>query len=652
MNTPSGRIFHLKNAFVNKYRTQKPDFGFNGLGELVYRRTYSRLQSDGTREEWYETIRRVVEGAFSIQKKWMVQIGLEWNEARAQEEAEDMYDRFFTMKCLPPGRGLYCCGSALTTERGAYGALNNCAFISTASDQASFDPAEVFCFIQDFSMLGVGIGFDTEGAGLIDVVKPGKATQHVVQDSREGWVESLRALLNSFFKGTSFPIFDYSEVRPAGELIRGFGGVSQGPQPLQDLHEGVVSTLQPLVGSKMTSTAIVDIGNLIGKCVIAGNVRRSAEIAIGDPSDNDFLELKDYAKNPQRAAFGWASNNSVSCSLGEDYDRIAKSIHLNGEPGDWRVKGANPCVEQSLESAELCCLVETFPNRANDLADYLESIKTAINYAKTVTLCATSNARTNEVMLRNRRIGCSMSGLAQFLAKHSIEELRKWCEAAYQVCKDMDVRLSERWCVPQSIKITSIKPSGTVSLLAGATPGVHFPESNFYIRRVRVASDSELLVPLERAGYPVEDCVYTAKTKVVSIPVSVGDSVRVASDVSMWEQVSIAAFLQRYWADNQVSCTVTFDPETEGDDIVHALNLYQYSLKGISFLPRAKTGTTYPQSPYEAISDEQYQEMAAALRPVKYVTHTVEAVSGLDDDESVIPDSERFCDGEKCLRQL
>lgn len=309
--------------------------------------------------------------------------------------------------------------------------------------------------------------------------------------------------------------------------------------------------------------------------------------------------------------------------------------------------------EQSLESFELCNLVETFPHRAVDLEDYLASVRASMLYAKTVTLSATSNPKSNHVMLRNRRIGCSMSGIAQFIAARGIETLRQWCQAAYEIAKETDEVLSERWCIPRSIKITSIKPSGTVSLLAGATPGIHFPESEFYLRRVRIAADSDLLPPLIAAGYHTETCVYGGEnTKVVDFPVAV-EGVRTAASVSMWEQLSMAAFLQRVWADNQISATVTFDPETEGHQISHALDIFQYLLKGVSFLPRDPTRVVYAQAPYEPITKEEYEAKMASLKPVEYTNNrTLRVDEGLDDDESIIPEAEKFCTGDHCVRKV
>ena len=143
--------------------------------------------------------------------------------------------------------------------------------------------------------------------------------------------------------------------------------------------------------------------------------------------------------------------------------------------------------------------------------------------------------------------------------------MTEWSEAGYQHLKLVDQRLSDEFKVNQSIKLTSIKPSGTVSLLAGVTPGVHFPHSSTYIRRIRLSQKSELLEPLEKAGYRIEDDEMAGPgTKVVEIPVSLGSRVKTLKEIRIRKQLEIAALLQRHWADNQVSCTVTLDPETEG----------------------------------------------------------------------------------------
>lgn len=552
----------------------------------------------------------------------------------------------FNMKFLPPGRGLWAMGTAIVHKKNLSAALNNCAFVST--EDIAANPTRPFEFLMDASMLGVGVGFDTKGRDTLLVLGPkeGESIKYVIDDSREGWVSSVSMLLKAFFgvNGVKQPDveFDYSVIRPEGEPLKTFGGVSSGPRPLRELHCSIREVLSKRIGSYLDTRGIVDLFNLIGKCVVSGNVRRSAEIAFGEADDESFLDLKDYTKNPDRMAYGWSSNNSVFARVGMDYSEVASRLRVNGEPGlawlenmqrfgrmadgpnnkDWRVKGGNPCLEQSLESYELCCLVETFPARHATKEEYLRTLKFAYLYAKTVTLRMTHWPETNRVMLRNRRIGCSVSGVADFLGSHSLEELRQWLDEGYQTVQHWDEVYSNWFCIPRSIKTTSVKPSGTVSLLAGATPGMHFPESRIYIRRMRMGKNDPLAEPLREAGYSVVPAIGQEETTVVvEVPVKLAASVRVQSEVSMFEQLSLAAFLQRYWADNQVSCTVTFDPKTEGPHIAQMLQYFQYQLKGVSMFPK-QDYTKYPQLPYEAISEEVYNEMTRDLKPIQFVNRS------------------------------
>ena len=326
--------FTLSEKFINKFKRKKPPFGFNGLGELVYMRTYSRIKDNGKNERWWETVQRVVEGTYSMQKKWIDSHQLGWNPWQAQSSAQDMYERMFNMKFLPPGRGLWAMGTAITEEKGLYAALNNCAFVSTSTIKEDY--SKPFCFLMDASMLGVGVGFDTKGAGEIVVkgVDENRDEQvFEIPDTREGWVESLKILLDSYFHGTAPVEFDYQLIRPAGQPIKGFGGVSSGHEPLLEVHEDIRKVLYKNSGEPISITTIVDIMNLIGKCVVAGNVRRTAEIVFGEPDNEEYLDLKNYKVNPGREQYGWTSNNSIFAELGMDYTDVCKRIVDNGEPG-------------------------------------------------------------------------------------------------------------------------------------------------------------------------------------------------------------------------------------------------------------------------------------------------------------------------------
>lgn len=531
----------------------------------------------------------------------------------------------------------------------------NCAFVSTKN--IAQDPIDPFRFLMDMSMLGVGVGFDTKGAGTMVIRKPEYVdTVAMIPDTREGWVETMAITLNGFFTGSQIPVFDESEVRPAGALIRGFGGEASGPGPLMDLVKNIKNLLTSRIGKQIRSTDIVDICCMIGKCVVSGNVRRSALLSLGLSDDKFFLDIKNYEKYPEQNnddGWRWASNNSVSAEVGQDYCDVAQRTAMNGEPGyvwmenakaygrmvdppnnaDYKAEGCNPCSEQTLEDRELCCLVETFPSRHKTYEDYQLTLKYAYLYAKTVTLIPTHWHQTNAVMLRNRRIGTSQSGIIDSFVKHGRPTMLRWCDKGYKYLRSLDDIYSDWLCIPRSIKITSVKPSGTVSLLPGVSPGVHYPHSKFHIRRIRVATNSPLVEIMKKAGYKTEKDVKLIDTTVIEFPVEVKNFIKGKSEVTMWEQFLNAADYQKWWCDNQLSITISFKPE-EGRDIANALSIFDTKLKSVSLLPYSNT--TYPQMPYEEITEEKYNEMISKISKPDY-SGFLEAAVG-----------EKYCDGENC----
>jgi len=654
LRDPDFERFELRPDFVESYKNTSPPWGFDGLGEFTYMRTYSRLKEDGNNERWHETVGRVVEGVYNMQKRRTLEVGQEWIDYQGEKSAEEMYDRIFNMKFLPPGRGLWAMGSAITEERGIYAALNNCAFVST--ENLREDLEKPFTFLMDASMLGVGVGFDNKGAGQNIIQNPDNSVgklKYQIPDTREGWVKSVGLLLRTYFLGNPDVEFDYSLIRPKGESIKTFGGYSSGPEPLEELHESMRDTLEKRIKHPISVSDITDLQNLIGKAVVAGNVRRTAEIAFGEPDDEEFLNLK----NPnlyldELKHHRWASNNSIFARLGMDYSKVAELTRMNGEPGyawlenmknfgrmkdgfnpnaDPRVKGGNPCLEQSLESYELCCLVETFPTKHENLDDFLRTLKFAYMYAKTVTLGETHWPETNKVMGRNRRIGTSMSGLAMFKRDKGVDALKEWSNRGYDEINKWDEIYSDWFNVPKSIKKTSIKPSGSVSLMPGVTPGIHEDHSEYYERGILVAKNSKLIPALKKANYPIEESVYDKTSYFVKFPIH-NPGMRKKEEVSMWEQLEMASFMQEHWADNQVSATITFDPETEGHQIADALNYFQYKLKGVSMLPLSNHG--YEQAPYKEITKKDYEVLKSQIGKLDF--------SGVHGE---IADIEKFCDG-------
>jgi adenosylcobalamin-dependent ribonucleoside-triphosphate reductase len=284
---------------------------------------------------------------------------------------------------------------------------------------------------------------------------------------------------------------------------------------------------------------------------------------------------------------------------------------------DWRVAGYNPCAEQSLESYECCTLVETYLNRHESLEDYKRTLKFAYLYAKTVTLLPTHWEKTNAIMQRNRRIGASMSGIANFADIHGIPVLREWMDQGYEVVKRYDNVYSEWFGIRESIKMTTVKPSGTVSILAGESPGVHWtPGGKYFLRAIRFGNDDPMLPLFKMANYRVEPASESPDTtSVVFFPIKSGAK-RAEKDVTIFEKMAIASVAQRYWSDNSVSVTISFDSETEKEYVGTVLHMYDGQLKTVSFLPSGNF--TYPQMPYTQITEEEYSKETLDLFPIDF----------------------------------
>ena len=633
--------FKVSDDFIESYRSKKPPFGYrdaggNSVGEITFLRTYSRLKQDGTKETWVDVCERVINGMYSLQKDHCKKSRLPWNDVKAQASAKDAFDRLFNLKWTPPGRGLWMMGTEIVNVHKNSAALQNCAFVSTA-EMSKINPSKPFMFLMEASMLGVGVGFDDKGADkdfiIYEPTKP--IVIDVIADDRESWARATGDLINSYLKPDQSPIeFDYSQIRPLGSPIKTFGGTASGPAPLIKLHNAIRKIFNGRSGEKLTRKDIADIGNLIGVCVVSGNVRRSAELLIGRIDDEDFLNLKNAEAFPERNSYdaespgwGWMSNNSVEVSVGQDLSRIVDGIARNGEPGviwmdmsrkygrladapnnkDHRVAGFNPCAEQSLESYECCTLVETYLGRHDSLEDYKRTLKFAYLYAKTVTLLPTHWEETNAIMQRNRRIGTSMSGVADFADTNGMPVLREWMDQGYKTVQRYDNVYSEWLGIRESIKMTTVKPSGTVSILAGESPGVHWtPGGKYFNRTIRFSNEDPMLPLFKMANYRVEPAAESPDTtSVVYFPIE-SKAKRCEKDVTIFEKIALAAAAQRYWSDNSVSVTVSFDAEEEKQHVGTVLHMYDGQLKTVSFLPTGND--TYPQMPYTQISEQEYKD--------------------------------------------
>jgi ribonucleoside-triphosphate reductase (thioredoxin) len=687
---PVTQRFKLTTDTIAELKGMTPEFGYNGLGELVFRRTYSR-----DNEDWADVVVRVIEGCMSIRKEHFFRSSLEWDDTEWASFAKNMAISLFKMEWLPPGRGLWMMGTDFVYQRGAM-ALYNCSACDTADDLVW--AAE---WAMDCLMNGVGVGFSTHWRGTATLPDKEDNEVHVVGDSREGWIESLIKLMTSYIESpkhgkSKFPKFDYSQVRPSGLPIKGFGGTSSGSEPLQKMHERIEIYLDAFCAGRLETKAktwkevegddgksewkeveieiskeynhtrlVADIFNSIGACIVAGNVRRSAEIALGDVEDETFINLKNYDTNPERSEIGWMSNNSVVLRADRGYEdfsyipEMAKRIRDNGEPGlinlyNMQKYGrfgkehpdegflCNPCGEISLCSAETCNLAEAFPPRCNNQECFKVALEYATFYASTVSLLPTHRAETNAIIARNRRIGVSISGIAQWVSgvvpetwgQMNYTRLGGILREAYKIVRRVNTKLAKAAGVPESIRVTTVKPSGSISLLAGCTPGVHYPVSRYAIRRVRIGSSSPLIEPLVAAGVPHEMDSYSDNTYVFEFTIDHGD-VRPADQVSPWEQFCIVQMLQKHYSDNMVSATIYFDKEKDGDDIEKMLAMFIPSLKSVSMLPHS--GHSYVQAPYEPISKDDYKKRVAEFTFPDY-----------DQVQGSVPEGSKYCSGGVC----
>ena len=664
-----GKRFKLSENFIAQYTDRNPPMDIVGL--VTYYRTYSRyIENENRNEHWFETVRRVVEGCYNTQKQHCITHHLEWKESKAQKSAQRMYDKVYNFKFTPPGRGLWLMGTNYIVERGG-GALNNCS--ATTTEDIELRKAYPFAWATDALMLGCGVSSDLKGAGKMLVKQP-KETKRVYQipDTREGWVNSVYLLLNSYFNGSETIELDYSLIRPEGLPIKGFGGTSSGPEPLKTALERMRKLLDGRVGLTLSAVDIVDLYNHIASFVVAGNVRRSAMLMMGDSNDEDFIDMKNYEKYPEECMERrWASNNSIEVKVGKtDYKKYVKNIVLNGEPGfiwmdnvrkygrmidppdyaDMKACTLNPCAEISLEPYEQCNLVEVYPSHHDTYEEFEETLKYAYMYGKTVSLIETRWPDTNKVLLKNRRLGVSQSGIIDAFKKHGRRTMLEWCDKGYKRLRELDAEYSDWFCIPRSKKLTAVKPSGSISLLANVSPGIHYPHSEYYIRRIRISSTSPLCDILEEAGYKWNYEIIgrteeeKRRTKVFEFPRHTENYDKSKADVSVWEQIKNCSDYLKYWTDNNVSITVTFK-DNEIEEIPRAVEAFEDTLKSLSFLKLDQTAYKLP--PYEEITKKQYEDMWKDIKPIDFKKINLFGVHSHPGKQTREVE-EKFCEGDQC----
>lgn len=595
---------------------------WGNVGYVTYKRTYARpvANNNGRTEEWSETVDRVINAA-----------NTQLNVGFTKEEEEEFKDIMMTLKGTVAGRFLWQLGTA-TVDRLGMPSLQNCAFVVV--DQ----PVRPFTWAFEMLMLGAGVGFNIQREFVYQIPKvlntvsvvrqDTNDADFIVPDSREGWVELLKRVLEaSFVTGQSFT-FATHLIRSKGSPIKGFGGTASGPE---DLVWGILEInklLNSRAGKKIQPVDALDMMNIIGRVVVAGNVRRSAQIALGDADDFDFLRAKrwDLGGIPNWRAM---SNNSV---IIDDISKLPEEFwegyNGNGEPyglinleasrrmgrtgetqyPDPEVAGFNPCAEQSLANFETCCLAEVFLPNITSFEELNKVVKYLYRINKHSLSIQCSVKETEDIVHKNMRMGIGVTGYLQ-----ATEEQRSWLPKAYAILRQYDDHYSDLSGFPRSIKLTTVKPSGTLSLLAGVTSGAHPAYAQYYIRRIRMSSDSPLVPIARKNGYPVEyqrnfDGTEDHGTVVVSFPTSVPQGTILAEQMKAVDQLEVIKRLQTEWSDNAVSVTIYYRKE-ELEDIKSWLRENFFNVKSVSFLLHNEHG--FDQAPMETITKEEFDALSA-----------------------------------------
>jgi ribonucleotide reductase alpha subunit len=608
---------HISDEIIEQYADKMPPWGFNGLGEIVYLRTYSRPRPDlGRNEIWPETLQRVLNGA--------IDIGVPYT----QYQLEALFDHMFNLRCSLSGRALWQLG---TQTVGIFGgtSLNNCYF-------TNIECVEDFELLFDYLMLGGGVGYSVERAKIHDLpkIKPAVSITHertndadiIVPDSRGGWRRLLHSVLKSYcYTGKSF---SYSTIliRPEGSELKTFGGTASGPGALIEGIADICGVMDARAGKKLRSIDVLDICNIIGRIVVSGSSRRSAQIAIGDPDDILFLRAKNW-NTGKIPAWRSQSNNSIYADTfeqvmpevwkgydgsGEPYGfinrKLAQTMGRTGEPNpDPTIEGFNPCAEIGLGDGESCNLATLFLPNIQSFAQASEISELLYLCQKHITTMQYPYEKTTKIVQKNARLGQSITGVLQ-----ATPDQVSWLSDLYDNLVYLDEEYSETHNLPVSVRLTTVQPSGTLSLLPGVTPGIHPAYAEYYIRRVRFNSSDPLVEACRKRGYNVvPDMRLDGRVDhtqwVVEFPAMSPKGSILAKDMTAVEQLEWVERMQTKWADNAVSVTVYYRKE-ELPAIKEWLAInYEAAIKSVSFLLHSDHNFALP--PYEEITKETYDQL-------------------------------------------
>ena len=616
--------------YVTKLAAASKHYFHNQLAEFVYYRTYANwIPEEGRRETWIETVERYI----SFMKENL-------GDKLTADEYAEVQDAILHQEAMPSMRLLQFAGTAArATNVCAY----NCSF--TAPQRL-----EDFAEIMYISMCGTGVGFSVESQNVQKLpqikrqaTKTGKKIKtHVVADSKEGWADALTLGLRTWFEGKDIE-FDLSELRPAGARLKTMGGKSSGPEPLRSLLAFARAKILAKQGRRLSNLDVHDICCKIGEVVVAGGVRRSAMISLSDLDDQEMRTAKTgqfYFADPQRSM----ANNSAVYTRKPDAEQfmdewlsLAKS--RTGERGIFnrgslvyqipnRRKralgqkilkvGTNPCGEILLQPKQFCNLSEVVARAEDTEETLLKKIRIAAilgTYQSTLTNFPYLSKDWKKNCEAERLLGVSITGQWDCPAVRSEAVLSTLRDRALAINKEY----AKRFGILPSTSVTCVKPSGTVSQTVDAASGLHARHAQYYIRRVRISATDALFHMMKDQKVPyfpeVGQSISSASTYVFEFPVKAPEGAVLKDDLSAIDQLEYWRKVKVNFTEHNPSVTVSIG-ENEWIAVAHWIYEHWDMIGGLSFLPRESHA--YLLAPYEEITKERYEEMAAALPAIDF----------------------------------
>jgi len=588
--------------------------------EFIHLSRYSRwLPEEGRRETWNETVTRYFD-FFTDHVKDMTGFKID------KDLRNDLEMAVLEQRVMPSMRCLMTAGEALKRENIAG---YNCSYVAVNRIQA-FD--EILYIL----MNGTGVGFSVERQFVSDLPLVAEEfheteTVIVVADSKLGWAKAYKELIGLLFIG-QIPRWDLSKVREAGAPLKTFGGRASGPAPLENLFNFTVNVMRGSKGRRLSSLECHDIVCKIAEVVVVGGVRRSALISLSNLSDDRMRHAKSgqwWEQNSQRALANNSACYTEKPDMGIFMDEwTALYNSKSGERGIFNRAsankmaekngrrtiegyefGTNPCSEIILRDREFCNLSEVVVRSSDTKESLLHKVRLATilgTFQSTLTNFKYVSAAWKKNCSEERLLGVSLTGIMDSRLTNGKERnLDHLLESLKAEAVAVNKEFAEKMGIPQSVAITCVKPSGTVSQLVDAASGIHARHNPFYIRTVRGDKKDPLTKMMTDVGFPVEDDVMNpTNTAVFSFPMKVGSSAVFRTDMTAIEQLELWLTYQKHWCEHKPSVTISVK-EDEWMEVGAWVYKHFDFMSGVSFLPFSEH--TYQQAPYQDTDKEGYE---------------------------------------------